>query len=130
MSETLIVLSGEPKSTQHIYRYACRGNFPCMYMTAQGKALKEQYQWEAKSQWKQPPLTGTIALRVDLYFGTRRRTDIDNFNKLSLDALTGIIYEDDNQITEVSIAKHFDKAKPRIEIMSHLYLHQELLRNQ
>lgn len=53
-----ITLTGEPKSTQHIYRYACRGNFRAMYMTAEGKALKEQYQWEANSQGKGPPLEG------------------------------------------------------------------------
>ena len=64
--------------------------------------MKEQYGWEAKAQWKGPPLKGDLALRVDLYFGTRRRTDIDNFNKLSLDALTGIIYDDDSQIVSLN----------------------------
>jgi Holliday junction resolvase RusA-like endonuclease len=56
-------------------------------MTAEGKALKEAYQWEARSQWKGKPLEGDIEVSITLYFGTKRRADLDNFNKLSLDAL-------------------------------------------
>jgi Holliday junction resolvase RusA-like endonuclease len=52
-------------------------------MTAEGKALKEQYQWEARSQWKGKPLEGDIEVSITLYFGTKRRADLDNFNKLS-----------------------------------------------
>lgn len=111
-----IVLDGEPKSTQHIYRNTCRGGFSTTYMTAEGKALKEAYQWEAKSQWKAPLLTGDISVSVTLFFGTKRKADLDNFNKLSLDALTGIVYEDDSQIAELRLKRSYDKERPRIEI--------------
>jgi Holliday junction resolvase RusA-like endonuclease len=74
-------------------------------MTDEGKALKEQYQWEAKSQWKGKPLEGNIELSVTLYFGTKRRPDLDNFNKLSLDALTGIAYLDHSQIAKLTIER-------------------------
>jgi Holliday junction resolvase RusA-like endonuclease len=87
-----IVLSGEPKSTQHIYRNTCRGGFSTTYMIPEGKTLKEQYQWAARAQWKGKPLEGNIAVSITLCFGTKRRADLDNFNKLSLDALTGIAY--------------------------------------
>jgi len=111
-----IVRSGEPKSTQHIYRNICRGGFSTTYMTAEGKALKEQYQWEARAQWKGKPLEGDIEVSITLYFGTKRRADLDNFNKLSLDALTGIAYLDDSQIAKRTIARGYDKARPRIEV--------------
>jgi Holliday junction resolvase RusA-like endonuclease len=111
-----VVLSGEPKSTQHIYRNTCRGGFSTTYMTAEGKALKEKYQWEARSQWNGKPLEGDIAVSITLYFGTKRRADLDNFNKLSLDALTGIAYLDDSQIGKLTIARAYDKTRPRIEI--------------
>jgi crossover junction endodeoxyribonuclease RusA len=112
-----IVLSGEPKSTQHIYGLACRGRFPQRYMTPAGKALKEQYQWEAKAQWKGKPLEGDIEVSITLYFGTRRKADLDNFNKLSLDALTGIAYLDDSQIAKLTIERGYDKARPRLEVI-------------
>src|ERR1700755_47654 len=111
-----LVLSGEPKSTQHIYRNTCRGGFSTTYMTPEGKALKEAYQWEAKSQWKGKPLEGDIAVSIVVYFGTKRRADLDNFNKLSLDALTGIAYLDDSQISKLTIVRAYDKTYPRIEV--------------
>jgi Holliday junction resolvase RusA-like endonuclease len=115
----IIVLTGEPKSTQHIYRSACIGGYSRTYMAAEGKALKEQYQWEARSQWKGKgkPLEGDIEVSISLFFGTKRRADLDNFNKLSLDALTGIAYLDDSQIAKLSIGRAYDKARPRIEII-------------
>ena len=54
-----IVLTGEPKSTQHLYKFSTRP-VPTMYMTAEGKAQKEAYAWEAKSQWRDKPLADTI----------------------------------------------------------------------
>ena len=81
-----------------------------------GRPLKEQYRWEAKSQWKGKPLEGNIELSVTLYFGTKRRPDLDNFNKLSLDALTGIAYLDHSQIAKLTIEGAYDKARPRIEV--------------
>jgi Holliday junction resolvase RusA-like endonuclease len=92
------------------------GPFPTLYMTAEGKALKEAYQWEAKSQWKGKPLEGDIDVSITFYFGTERRADLDNFNKLSLDALTGIAYEDDDsQIAKLHLKRAYDRARPRIE---------------
>ena len=63
-------------------------------MTAEGKALKEAYQWEAKSQWQGPPFAGDVEVSVRFYFKTKAR-NLDNQNKLILDALTGIAYEDE-----------------------------------
>jgi Holliday junction resolvase RusA-like endonuclease len=57
-------------------------------MTAKGKALKQAYQWEAKSQWRGEPLTNELALTVRFFFGTNRKAELDNFNKLWQDALS------------------------------------------
>lgn len=89
------------------------------YMKAECVTLKEAYQWEAKSQWKKGLLTGDIELTIRIYFGTRRKADWDNFHKLSMDALTGIIWEDDSQIQIAHVSKHYCKENPRIEIDVH-----------
>ena len=47
---------------------------------------------------------------ITLYFGTKRRADLDNFNKLSLDALSGIVYEDDSQIAELHLKRDYVRA--------------------
>jgi Holliday junction resolvase RusA-like endonuclease len=86
-------------------------------MTPEGKALKLQYQWEAKSQWRGPKLEGDISVSVTFYFATKRKRDLDNQNKLVLDALTGIAYEDDSQIAELHLKRAYDKSRPRMEVM-------------
>jgi Holliday junction resolvase RusA-like endonuclease len=86
-------------------------------MSKEGKAIKESYQWQAKSQYgSKHPLKGPIIASVRLYHGTKRKTDIDNFGKLLFDSLTGIVYEDDSQIMQATYAKDYDKSNPRIEI--------------
>jgi len=109
----MITLPGNPKSTQNIYRFAGR----IMYMNKVGKELKESYQWEAKSQWKKEPTKGDIGVRIHLFFGDKRKRDIDNFNKLILDSLSGIVWEDDVQIQSLFISKHYDKENPRAEVV-------------
>lgn len=115
-----IILKGEPKSTSHIYAYHCKFGFPQGYMNKAGKDLKEDYQWQIKSQYHSKPIEGDIKLKVDLYFGTKRKQDIDNFNKLVYDALTGLVWKDDNQIIEVLTRKFYDKKDPRIEVFINL----------
>jgi crossover junction endodeoxyribonuclease RusA len=111
-----VTLLGEPKSTQHCYGLNCRGAFPTRYMTAKGKALKTDYQWQIKSQYREKALKGKIGMEVRLYFGTKRKSDIDNFNKILLDSLSGLVYEDDSQIEWMRTEKHYDPKKPRIEL--------------
>jgi hypothetical protein len=45
-----IVFPGEPLSTQHLYKIARFGSRSGIIMTAEGKATKEAYGWEAKGQ--------------------------------------------------------------------------------
>ena len=85
-------------------------------MTAEGKALKEQYQWEARSQWKGAPFAVPLTVEITFHFGTRRKHDIDNFTKLVLDALTGIVWKDDVLIEELRLQKGYDKERPRVEL--------------
>jgi Holliday junction resolvase RusA-like endonuclease len=112
-----IILQGEPKSTQNIYKATCRGGiFASVYMSVQGKTIKESYQWQAKSQYRKATLKGNLEVIIRLYFGTKRKCDWDNFHKLSCDALTGIVWEDDSQIQRATVEKYYDKKSPRIEI--------------
>ncbi|AVT83677.1 RusA family crossover junction endodeoxyribonuclease [Rhodopseudomonas palustris] len=111
-----IALKGEPKSTQHLYKMSYAAGYPKIYMTNEGKALKDAYQWQAKIQWVGKPSKERIALHVTYFFGSKRLRDLDNMNKLTLDALTGIVYEDDSQIDELHIYRAYDKECPRIAI--------------
>lgn len=115
MSKTIVLL-GEPKSNQKIYKITCRGRFASMYMSSEGKAIKDGYTLQARSQWQNKPIEGSIEVNISLFFGTLRKADIDNFGKLLLDSLTGVCWIDDSQIVKMTICKLYDKKKPRIEI--------------
>ncbi len=112
----MITLTGEPRSTNNVYKYHCKFGFPSGYLSAQGKALKEDYAWQAKSQWHTPVTKEYITIIVKLYFKSKIHHDIDNYGKLLLDSLTGIVWTDDDQIQSMTVSKHYDKANPRIEI--------------
>jgi Holliday junction resolvase RusA-like endonuclease len=70
-----------------------------LYMSAAGKNLKESYQLQAFSQWRRARIAGPVSIDITVYHGTKRRSDWDNFHKLSMDALTGIVWDDDSQVT-------------------------------
>jgi len=94
----------------------CRGNFPTTYLIQAGKDLKEDYGQQIKQQYKGKVLTGDLQITIDLYLGTKRRADWDNFNKLSMDAMTGLVFEDDSQIQKATVTKNYDKENPRIDL--------------
>lgn len=111
-----ITLLGEPKSTQHLYKITCRP-FPSLYMTAEGKAIKEDYAWQAKSQWAgKEMINEPFGMIVRYFHKTKRKQDIDNFAKAMLDSMSRIVFSDDNLIHEMHSFKYHDPLSPRIEI--------------
>lgn len=108
-----VVLRGNPVSTSHIY-YRRKGRG--MFMSEEAKKLKEDYAWQAKKQWKQEAIFEPISVSIKLFFGDARKRDWDNFHKLTMDGLQGIVYNDDNLIKEATIKLGVDKKKPRTEI--------------
>src|SRR5689334_17492242 len=111
-----LTLLGEPRSTNHVWKHSCQRGFLHSYMTPDGRTLKESYQWQARSQYREAPLKGPLTIAVTLFHGTRRKHDIDNYSKVVLDALTGVVWVDDSQIEEMTVRRGYDKENPRIEI--------------
>lgn len=99
-------------STQHIYLQRGRMRF----MRKEAKDLKESYQWQAKSQWRGKILEHELSISIRLFFGDRRKRDFDNYHKISMDSLSGIVWEDDSQIKKCLIEVFIDKKNPRIEV--------------
>lgn len=86
-------------------------------MKKEAKELKNSYILQAKMQYKWPVLENHLSITIRLYFKDKRVRDWDNWHKLSMDSLTGVIYKDDNQIKSVTIhIMEADKWNPRIEI--------------
>ena len=110
-----IILQGSPPSTNHVYKIRSMGKFSKIYMTAEGKVIKADYQRQVREQYKGDPLDCKIELSVKLFFSTKHKRDIDNFSKVLLDSLTGIVWVDDSQIHVMHIEKHIEEA-PRVEL--------------
>jgi crossover junction endodeoxyribonuclease RusA len=68
--------------------------------------------------WKLPPMRPPYRATLELYFETRRKSDIANREKLPIDLLVSMgLIEDDSLIDEMIIRRMgLDKANPRIEI--------------
>jgi crossover junction endodeoxyribonuclease RusA len=107
---TTITLLGKPESTNTLYRR--RGH--TIYMSKEGRDLKMSYSLQARMQWKYPMILDDVIVTIALYFGDKRRRDIDNWHKILLDSLTGIVWKDDSQIQEMRVTKNI--GKPRIEL--------------
>ena len=61
------------------------------------------------------PFGGPVAVYLHVY-RARKVGDLDNANKVLLDALCGVAYHDDAQIVELHSYRHDDKANPRVEV--------------
>ncbi|MFM9922735.1 RusA family crossover junction endodeoxyribonuclease [Variovorax sp. H27-G14] len=109
-----------PISANRYWRTAVRGTFVSTYVSKEAENFKEQVGWLCKAAGIRTPLTGRVAISVQLYpnrpqdFKTRMRKlgaawddgvqciDIDNANKVLLDALKGIAIEDDKWVRRLS----------------------------
>jgi Holliday junction resolvase RusA-like endonuclease len=85
-----------------------------MYMTAGAKKLKETIRKELKKQ----PLKEDVSISLIYRLKGKIDTDLDNFQKLTLDALNGYVYEDDKQITELHCYKERGHTDWEIEILA------------
>lgn len=107
-----LTLKGQAPSVNHLYGHV--GNR--RYITAAGKALKEDWQWQAKSQWRKPLLNERLFLSVRVYFKDARKRDLDNQLKVIFDTLNGMVITDDSQIEMLLMSKSIDRENPRVEI--------------
>ena len=87
-------------------------------MTPDAKLLKNDYIKQARMQYNGDPLNTSLSVYIRLYFADKRVRDIDNWNKILFDSLSGVIYEDDKQIKLLTIQiMEVDKENTRIELI-------------
>ena len=80
----------------------------------EAKAYKEAVQLLAKCEM----ISGRVAINVSV-FRRAKRGDLDNYLKVMLDALEGVLYENDNQITEIHAFRYDDPDNPRVELLAY-----------
>jgi len=75
------------------------------------KAWQEILAWSFKGDWDKDAHYG---LEMFVEMGDKRRRDVDSGIKFVLDALTKIVWEDDNQVDEIHIFKSRTKKNKTI----------------
>ena len=86
------------------------------FLTKAGRETKRQMALETQLQWLNSPLEQKdIKLSVRFFFKDNRR-DVDGCLKALLDSISGIVWKDDRQITELHVFKLKDKEHPRVEL--------------
>ena len=75
MAKAIIVLIGNPLSTNQVYRSANRGGRCIRYLTTKARDRKEYYTERARFQYDGEPLKCDLLVEVSLFFGDKRRRD-------------------------------------------------------
>lgn len=140
MREVRFTVPGEPVAWMRP-GISWRGGSGRGFTYPKPEARKEQIAWVAKENWRRsvfPPLGGPLVVGF-AHFREKpargldhptQRPDLDNYDKLVLDALQGIVYADDSQVVGTLAwpehGKHYaggqddplgTEGKPRTEIV-------------
>ena len=85
------------------------------YTDGATQAAEESIRWQLRSL-RGEKYTGLLSVSLHFYRDNHRRVDIDNLQKLVLDACNGYLWDDDSQIAILFSAKLVDKHRPRTVI--------------
>lgn len=81
----------------------------------EARAYKRECAWLAKAAGFKP-LGGAVELHILLIPANRVCMDLDNALKVSIDALRGIVYEDDAQVYRIVAERRAPDGKARLEV--------------
>lgn len=90
-----------PPSVNHYWRHTSRGTF----LTSRAKSYRSQVILEVRRQLiNLVILTGPLSVSIVAHAPDRRRRDLDNLLKATLDAMDHAgVYDDDSQIRKLSL---------------------------
>lgn len=100
-----------PPSANRYWRKTRTGR---VYVSDEAKTFKQEVGYCAGGQ-SGGPMMGDIRLVIDIY-RPRKSGDLSNRIKILEDALNGLAYHDDSQVTEIVARRFDDKQNPRVEI--------------
>jgi Holliday junction resolvase RusA-like endonuclease len=86
------------------------------YTPPRVKAWQKAVSWMAHVAWPEVPMTGPVMVVIEFRLRTHRRQDLDNLSKAILDALNGVVWEDDKQVIDLHLRKVYDRDKPGITV--------------
>lgn len=85
------------------------------FLSPAARAFKSVVMLRLRVEGVRQPVLGPVVVRLWVY-RPRRRGDLDNVLKATLDALKGAAFVDDGQVVELHARRLEDKAFPRVEV--------------
>jgi Holliday junction resolvase RusA-like endonuclease len=104
-------VQAKPVSSNATYR---RGKGSGFYLTQEAKAYHDAVRLAA-TVYGCKPIEGPVDVELHFFFDSAR-PDIDGPIKGTLDALQGVCYANDRQVTRLVVLKSVDKERPRVAI--------------
>lgn len=71
------------------------------------KLLIAQLAMVAKAETRSDRVKGDLMACMTFYLSDKRRCDLDNLIKIVMDALNGVVYDDDSQIIRIMADKQY-----------------------
>ena len=110
-----ITIKGRPISKDNEKFFNRRSGRP--FTSARFKDYEENVRLQAAAQMiGKPPIEGDIMMMMVFWFQNRTRPDLFNAPKSIADALQGIVYQNDKQVTIGYLQCLYDNANPRVEV--------------
>ena len=85
-------------------------------LTPLARGYKDSVGWEARNVFKGDPIEGLVKVSIWYWFSGNRKRDIQN-DKLTLDALEGIVIRNDSQVKELHLYKRRALERSRTKII-------------
>lgn len=103
MKEIFLWLPGMVPSVNKYYRHTSGGTH---YMSPEGRTYKTRLGWEAKKAGAKKPMEGWVSIEIEWHCTAKcRGGDLDNRAKVIMDALEGVVYENDYYVAEIKMRK-------------------------
>jgi crossover junction endodeoxyribonuclease RusA len=103
---------GRPRFTKYGHPYTPKTTKD-YEQTVRVAAMAALTKWRMENNSEHWNASGPFSLSVFLFFGDRRKRDIDNVLKSISDALNKLLYDDDHQLDEISAFRDYDGRSPR-----------------
>ena len=105
-----VFINNTPVSVNHAYR-AYRGR---VVLSAKAREFKQHVLDCLPEDYIK--IMGKVRLEVKFMFKDKRKRDIDNYLKVLLDSIKGVLFEDDDQIYELKVVKAIGCEREGIEL--------------
>lgn len=113
MAKVELVIGEVPPSINGYYRHAGKNR----YITKKGREFKEYVEWAIKAQNIRSLGEARLKITYDFHFRGTRKRDTGNYIKVIEDCLSGILFDDDEQVDELVARRHYNAEENMTEII-------------